>query len=583
MKTLLSGNEAIARGAWEAGLVVAAAYPGTPSTEILENLADYPDIYCEWSPNEKVALEVASGASLAGVRALAVMKHVGLNVASDPFMTLSYTGVKGGMVVVVADDPELHSSQNEQDSRHYARMANVPVIEPSDSAEAREFVKAAFSISERFDTPVLLRTTTRVSHSRSTVPIPAKGSRRVPAAASIARDQRKFVMVPAYARLRHHDVLRRHDLLAAFGAKTKLNRIEPGKKALGIVTSGIAYQYVKEAFPDASILKLGFSYPLPERLIRRFAATVKRLVVVEELDPFLEEQIRALGIRAEGKSLLPLFGELNPAIVADALGPRRRRAKPVAGLPPRPPSLCPGCGHMAFFNMLRPHRPFVAGDIGCYTLAAAPPLEMIHTCLCMGGGISQAHGISKAFAGGEQKKTAAVIGDSTFLHSGLHALLNVGYNRGNVAVFILDNRTTAMTGRQEHPGTGKTIRGDEAPAVNCADLARALGISHVETVDPYDFAATRAAIARAMETPGPTVVVVQRPCLLLSKKKPGTVHAVDPAICIGCKRCLTVGCTALSFIGKGKSGKSVIDPVPCAGCGVCADACPQKAISPVKP
>jgi indolepyruvate ferredoxin oxidoreductase alpha subunit len=592
MKDILSGNEAIARGAWEAGVRFAAAYPGTPSTEILEAMPQYaPEIACEWSPNEKVALEVGFGASLAGARVLVAMKHVGVNVAADPLFTASYTGVEGGLVLVSADDPAQHSSQNEQDNRQYAKFAKIPLLEPSDSQEAKDFVRLGCELSERFDTPVLLRTTTRISHSQSVVEM---GERQAPEPpARLRRDIGKYVMVPSNATKRHPLVEQRLRDMAELAETLPINFIEEGDPAVGIVASGAAYAYAREAFPSASFLKLGMAWPLPRRLIERFRAQIERLYVVEELDPFLEEAIRLLGVRVDGgKGLLSLVGELDPGMVARGLtadgapGARhdflRLVAEPVADLPGRPPTFCPGCSHRGVFVVLRKLGVFVSGDIGCYTLGALPPFESLHTCVCMGASIGGAHGVETVLSGdGSERRVrdraVAVIGDSTFFHSGLTPLLDVAWNGSSTVTIILDNRTTAMTGGQDNPGTSRTLGGREARAIDIPDLCRALGIRHVTTVDPGDLAAVEAALREALAVEGPSVVIAQSPCVLQYRIRRQAWH-VDPDRCTGCKACLKVGCVGLALVEDGEKWRVEIVPSQCNGCGVCAQLCRQEAI-----
>jgi len=473
MKVILSGNEAIARGAYEAGVVVATAYPGTPSTEIIENVARYEGIYAEWSPNEKVALEVATGAAIGGCRALAAMKHVGVNVAADPLFTVSYTGIKGGLVIVTADDPEMHSSQNEQDNRNYAKFAKVPMLEPADSQEAKDFIKQAFELSERFDTPVFVRTTTRISHSKSVVEMSEPHER--PPKPALAKQPEKYVMVPAHARKRHPLVEQRIKDLEAFAEEFPENRMEIQDTSVGIIASGTCYQYAKEAFPGYSFLKLGMVYPLPKNKIKEFARKVKKLYAFEELDPFFEEQVRALGIEILGKEVFLCAGNLIPALLSRGFGDqwnRNKKDESLPYLPSRPPTMCPGCPHRGLFYALNKLKVFVAGDIGCYTLACLPPLKAVDTCICMGASIGHAMGLDKALGSEALGKVVAVIGDSTFLHSGITGLLDVAYNRGACTIIILDNWTTAMTGRQDHPGTGMTIKGDTTSKVDYVKLAK---------------------------------------------------------------------------------------------------------------
>jgi len=581
-KRLFSGNEAIARGAYEAGVRVAAGYPGTPATEILESLAKYEGVYAEWSVNEKVALEVASGASIAGARALAAMKHVGLNVASDPLMTLSYTGVGGGLVIVTADDPGHHSSQNEQDNRNYAAFAKLPMLEPADSGEAYRFARLAFALSEKFDTPVLVRTTTRISHSRSVVTEGRPGRPR--AARMPAPDPAKYVMIPGYSEARHEFVEDRLAKLGEFAESFEHNRAELRSKSIGVITSGISYQYVREAAPSASVLKLGMCYPLPAGMMRDFAARVKKLYVVEELDPFIERQVLAQGIKAAGKlsrpGFLPLTGELDTDTVRAALSGSMVQAVPgrASGIPSRTPALCPGCPHRGVFYALKKCGYFVAGDIGCYTLAHAEPLSSVHTTLCMGAGISQAHGMMKAIdASGDDTswmKLAAVIGDSTFLHSGMAALLNTVYNRGSGVVVVLDNKTTAMTGRQAHPGTGATLAGDKTKHTDVVDVVRGLGVRDVTVIDPYDVGALIELLSSHGSGKGPRVIVARRPCVLMERKRPPKPFAVDAALCVNCGDCLDTACPAISRKGE----VVTIDPAQCTACGICAAACGAGAI-----
>lgn len=572
MKKILSGNEAIARGAFEAGVSFVSAYPGTPSTEILQTVAEeYPAIHAEWNPNEKVALEVAAGASYAGARCMAVMKHVGVNVAADPLMTLPYTLIRGGLVLVSADDPELFSSQNEQDNRHYARFAKIPMLEPSTSQEAKDFMIEAVRVSEEFGTPVLLRTTTRISHSMGVVELGNEKGGRIP---SLERHPAEWVMLPANARVRHPVIEERIIALKSYSDASPLNFMEIGSSKLGIISSGVAYQYAKEAFPEASFLKVGLSYPLPEELIRNFAAQVDELWVVEELDPFMEEQVKALGIDCRGKDRLPLCGELNPDIIRGAITgtvPEDRGVQP--DLPPRPPSMCPGCPHRSMLWALKRNKCFIAGDIGCYTLGFLPPLSAIDTTLCMGAGINHAHGMATVFGPGKEK-IAAVIGDSTFYHSGITGLLNLAYNKGAALIVILDNSTTAMTGSQDHPGTGVTVRGEQTLNLDLENLVRALGIGWVRTVDPYDIKQTRKDVKEALAFGGPSVIISKAPCVLLkSRKVSGRALTVDTDACTGCKVCIGLGCPAIEF----RDEKAHINEM-CVGCGVCADLCVPKAI-----
>jgi len=586
-RVILSGNEAIARGAYEGGVKVAAAYPGTPSTEILESLSKYDGLHVEWSPNEKVALEVAMGAAFGGARALVAMKHVGVNVAADPLFTLSYTGLRGGLVLVTADDPEMHSSQNEQDNRHYAKFAKVPMLEPSDSQEAKDFTILAFELSEKFDTPVMLRTTTRVSHSQSVVEL---GDRKEPPLKlGLVKDPKKFVMLPANARLRHPLVEKRMAELKRLAETFTGNRIEWGDKQVGIITSGIAYQYAKEIMPQASFLKLGMVYPLPSEMIKAFAKEVEKLFVVEELDPFIEEFVRTLGLDVVGKSVFPLCGELTPSIVARGL---KGEVVPPPGeiiqnLPPRPPIMCPGCPHRGIFTILSKLKLFVTGDIGCYTLGFLPPLQAIDTCVCMGASIGHALGLDKALGEEAQGKVVAVIGDSTFLHSGITPLLDVVYNKGKVTLIILDNGTTAMTGRQDHPGTGYTLKGEETFRVDLAKLAKALGVKYVRIVNPYQLKATERIIKKELQRPAPSVIISRAPCVLSRRERmvSGRPFLVDPDLCRGCRACLQLGCPAIAWEegnhdqeGRKKKGRAVIDKFLCNGCTLCVQICKFAAI-----
>jgi indolepyruvate ferredoxin oxidoreductase alpha subunit len=573
---LLSGNEAIARGAWEAGARLGSGYPGTPSSEILPALIALGDVYCEWSVNEKVALEVAAGASVAGARSLVTMKHVGLNVAADPLFTMAYTGVEGGLVIISGDDPSMHSSQNEQDNRNYARAAKLPMLEPSDSREAREMTMRAFELSEEFDTPVILRPVTRVCHSDGLVEV---GERQeVELRGDLEKQPEKYVMVPAYARKRRVEMAERIAQLVALAEEDgDLNREEMGDRSLGIIASGVAYQYAKEAFPEASFLKLGMVWPLPPERIRQFAAKVDRLFVVEELDPFLTEQILAMGVALEPVDESFRIGELTPGRVREMIaGESQPQAQGEAGLPPRPPTLCAGCPHRSVFLALRRLKAFVTGDIGCYTLGTLAPLEALHTCLCMGAGINEAHGIQKMR--GHEAPVVAVIGDSTFTHSGITGLVNVAYNAGVSTVLILDNRTTAMTGGQVHPGIGVTLSGLPGRELDFVKLADAVGIEDVRVVDPYDMAATEQAIREAMANPQPSVVIARRECVLHVREHPPAPQ-LDEERCIRCGRCIRIGCPAI-FDGSGEGERPLprIDPVLCNGCTMCAQVCPVDAL-----
>jgi indolepyruvate ferredoxin oxidoreductase alpha subunit len=569
MKELMLGNAAAARGLYEAGCGLISSYPGTPSTEITEQAARYREIHCEWAPNEKVAMEVAYGAALAGKRSACVMKHVGVNVAADPLFTISYTGINAGMVICVADDPGMHSSQNEQDSRHYAQAAKVPMLEPADSQEAYDFAQEAFRLSEEYDTPVFLKLCTRISHSQSIV---ETGQRQEPPRRPYEKNIPKYVMVPGNARPRHPVVEARTQALAALAETTPLNRVELGQdRTLGILTSSTCYQYAREVFgPQASILKLGLVNPLPTQKILDFAAQVDKLLVLEELDPILETHCRSLGLEVLGKSDLPMIGEFSQGLVAEKLG---RTPKPWVALdeavPQRPPVLCAGCPHRGLFYTLAKHKVTVLGDIGCYTLAAYEPLYAIETCACMGASVSSIHGFNKALGEESQGKTVAVLGDSTFMHSGMTGLANIAYNGSNSTVIILDNSTTGMTGHQQNPTTGKNLRGEPAAKIDLESLCHSLGIRRVRVVDPNDLKATEAAVVEELAAPEPSVIITRRPCALLKEVPKKPPIAVEPDKCKGCKLCMKLGCPALSW----KEKKAVVDPTQCVGCGVCAQLC----------
>lgn len=573
MKKLMLGNEAVARGLYEAGVKIVSSYPGTPSTEITEIAATYDDIYCEWAPNEKVAAEVAFGASLRGARAACAMKHVGLNVAADPLFTLSYTGVNGGLVMIVADDPAMHSSQNEQDSRHYAIGAKVPMLEPADSAEAKEFAKEAFRISEEYDTPVLLRMCTRIAHSQSMVELNERVEREV---GTYEKNPQKYIMVPANAKKRHPFVEERMQKLTDYAEHTYINRIEGLSTDKGIICSGTCYQYVKEVFGDTvSVLKLGMVNPLPVKAIKDFAATVDQLYVIEELDGIIENHVKALGISCTGKELFSAIGEFSQATIRAAFG----MEEPVmvttdTQIPVRPPVMCAGCPHRGLFYVLSKNKVTTLGDIGCYTLGSAAPLMALDSTLCMGASISGLHGFNKAGGGETEKKTVCVIGDSTFMHSGMTGLVNIAYNASNSTVIILDNSITGMTGHQQNPTTGYNIKGDPAAAVNLEELVRAIGIKRVRVVDPYNLQECEDVILEEMAVEEPSVIISRRPCMLLKYVKPKAPVKVNEDKCVGCKSCLKIGCPAVSF----KNGKAVIDTSLCVGCEVCTQMCKLEAI-----
>jgi len=593
MKEILSGNEAIARGAYEAGVLVATAYPGTPSTEILENITRYKEIDASWAPNEKVSLEVAMGASFAGARTLVAMKHVGVNVAADPLFTLSYTGIKGGLVLVTADDPEMHSSQNEQDNRNYARFAKVPMLEPGDSRECKEFTRLALELSEEYDTPVMLRTTTRISHGKSIVELEERVSGLpVPA---LVKNAAKQVMLPNNARVRHPLVEDRMRRLSEAADSMAVNRMELRDTGIGIITSGVCYQYVREVLPQASILKLGLVNPLPHGLIREFAGKVDRLFVVEELDPFIEEQVKAMGIPVSGKDFIPICGELTPGRLLQAFRGQDvgLEAEPAPAdepkgisLPGRPPNMCPGCPHRGVFYTFKRLKAYVTGDIGCYTLGFMPPLSSMETCVCMGASIGNATGTVKVVSEEEKKKVVAVIGDSTFLHSGVTGLMDMVYNNAHSTVVILDNRITAMTGRQDNPASGFTLMDEPSHRIDLELLCRALGVKHVRVVNPFDLDETRRVLQEEMERPETSVVITDKPCVLVKREgvfKRGPLYTVEVEKCTGCKACLGLGCPAIQWRSvDGGKGVSFIDPTLCTGCDVCRQLCKFDAIGRAK-
>ena len=573
MKKLMIGNEAVAAGLHDGGLSVVSSYPGTPSTEITEFLANYDDIKSEWAPNEKVALEVAFGASLAGARSACAMKHVGLNVAADPLFTLSYTGVNGGMVICVADDPGMHSSQNEQDSRHYAMASKVPMLEPSDSDEAYRFAKSAFALSEQFDTPVLLRMCTRIAHSQSIVEL---GEKEDAVLKDYAKDPAKYIMMPGNAIRRHPIVEKRIEDMTEFAETCEYNSVEMNSEEIGIITSGCSYLYVKEALGDkASILKIGMPYPLPVKMIKEFASKVKKLYVIEELDPIIENHVKSLGIEVVGKELFSILGEFSQATIKEAFGLDVGESVSADSIiPARPPMMCAGCPHRGIFYTLAKKKITVLGDIGCYTLGAVPPLAALDSTLCMGASISGLHGFNQARGEEAEGKSVAVIGDSTFMHSGMTGLVNVAYNATNSTVIILDNSITGMTGHQQNPTTGYNIKGDPAAKVDLEALCRALGINRVRVVDPYDLKACEEAIKEELGVAEPSVIISRRPCVLLKSVKALPALKVENDKCKSCKRCMGLGCPAISF----KDGKAKIDATLCVGCSVCKQLCAFDAI-----
>ena len=573
MKQLLIGNAAVACGLYEAGCSVISSYPGTPSTEITEFFSKYDDVYCEWAPNEKVATEAAFGAALRGKRSACCMKHVGLNVAADPLFTMSYTGVNAGMVICVADDPGMHSSQNEQDSRHYAIAAKVPMLEPSDSQEALDFAKLAYELSEEYDTPVFLKMCTRVAHSQSIVEI----GERTEITKEYTKNPQKFIMAPANAIRRHPFVEERTRKLTEFAETSSVNRIEEGdgSKDFGIITSSTSYQYVKEAFGDSvSVLKLGMINPLPVQLIKDFAAKVGKVYVVEELDPIIETHCRNIGVDVVGKDKFSILGEFSQKSIEQAFGIDDKTVFALdSDIPVRPPMMCSGCPHRGMYYVLAKHKITVLGDIGCYTLGAAPPLNALDMTLCMGASVSGIHGYNKAGGAETEGKTVCVIGDSTFMHSGVTGLINIAYNQSNSTVIILDNSITGMTGHQQNPTTGYSIKGDPAGKVNLEELCRSIGINSVRVVDPYDLEECEKVVLEELEKNEPSVIISRRPCILLKYVKPKKPLWVDPEKCKACKRCMKFGCPSISF----RDGHAVVDDTLCVGCSVCAQLCPFDA------
>ena len=576
MKKLMLGNEAFARGLYEAGCKVVSSYPGTPSTEITECVAKYDEVYAEWAPNEKVAMEAAIGASIAGARSFCAMKHVGLNVAADPLYTAAYTGVNGGMVIAVADDPGMHSSQNEQDSRHHAIASKVMMLEPSDSSECKEFAKIAFELSEQFDTPVIVRLSTRVSHSQSSVELCEREEKELK---EYKKTPQKYVMMPAFAKGRHVFVEERTAKLVEYAETSPLNRVEISDKAeFGVITSGAAYQYAKEALGErASVLKLGTVNPLPVKLIQNFASKYERVYIIEELDGIIESHCRNIGVNnVMGKEIFGYIGELSQSIIAEKLLGEKTEVQTFGeNIPVRPPVMCAGCPHRGLFYCLSKLKVMVSGDIGCYTLGAAAPLCAVDTTVCMGASISGLHGFNKARGAEAEKNSVAVIGDSTFMHSGMTGLVNIAYNATNSTVIILDNSITGMTGHQQNPTTGKNLKGDPAAAVNLEELCKAIGIKRVRVVDPYSLAETEAAIKEELAVEEPSVIISRRPCALLKYVKHKPALKVEADKCKGCKACMKLGCPAISM----NDGKAVIDHTQCVGCGICQEQCKFAAIN----
>lgn len=574
MKKLLLGNEAVARGLYEAGVRVVSSYPGTPSTEITEAAAKYDEMDCEWAPNEKVAAEVAIGASFAGARSFCAMKHVGLNVAADPFFTDSYIGVNGGFVLAVADDPGMHSSQNEQDSRNYANAAKVPMLEPSSSQECKEYAKLAYEISEQFDTPVMLRLTTRIAHSRSIVELCDRANDDIK---EYTKNPAKNVMLPANARPRHVFVEERLVKLQEYAESSGINKIEMFDDSIGIIAAGNCYQYAKEALGEnASYLKLGMLNPLPVELIKRFSQQVSKLYVIEELDDVIESHCLKNGIKVIGKEIFPRCGEFSQRVVKEIItGEKAESISLDMPIPVRPPVMCSGCPHRGLFYALKKCNVYVSGDIGCYTLGAAAPISMMDTSVCMGASVSALHGFNKVRGAESEKKSVAVIGDSTFIHSGITSLVDIAYNKTNSVVIILDNSITGMTGHQQNPTTGYTIKGDPTSSVSLEKLCAAIGINRVRVVDPYSLDETIAIVKEELDIAEPSVIISRRPCALLKYIKHKPALTVDTDKCIGCKKCLSIGCPSISVREK----KAVIDATQCVGCGVCAGLCPKKAIN----
>ncbi|WP_027218178.1 indolepyruvate ferredoxin oxidoreductase subunit alpha [Butyrivibrio fibrisolvens] len=568
MKEIMLGNKALARGLYEAGVCVASSYPGTPSTETTEEAAKYDEIYCEWAPNEKVALETAFGASLAGKRSYCAMKHVGLNVAADPLFTIAYTGVNAGLVINVADDPGMHSSQNEQDSRHYAIAAKIPMLEPSDSQEALDFAKRAYEISEQFDTPVLLKMCTRVAHSQSIVELHDRVELPVK---TYEKNPSKYIMTPANAKRRHPFVEERTKKLIEYAETCDLNRVEMADTKVGIITSSTSYQYVKEVYGDSvSVLKIGLINPLPVKLIKDFAAKVEKLVVIEELDPIIETHCKVLGLTVTGKDVFPMIDEFSQGLIASKMGLEDKPScTPIENLPVRPPVMCAGCPHRGMYYALSKNKITVLGDIGCYTLGSAQPLNAVDTTECMGASVSSIHGFNKALGKESEGRTVAVIGDSTFMHSGMTGLANIAYNQTNSTVLILDNSITGMTGHQQNPTTGYNIKGDPAGKINLEALCRAMGIENVRVVDPYNISECETAVKEELAKEAPSVIISRRPCALLKQVKHNPPIKVNTDKCKSCKSCMKIGCPAISM----KNGKAHVDPTLCVGCNVCTQLC----------
>ncbi len=575
MKKLMLGNQAIARGAYEAGARVATAYPGTPSTEITEYIAQYDEINTEWSVNEKVALEIGIGSSIAGARTLVTMKHVGLNVAADPFMSVSYPGVNAGLVIAIADDTGQHSSQNEQDTRYYGKFAKIPILEPSDSQECKNFVKIAFEISERFDTPVIIRITTRIAHSQSMVSLEEREDIELK---DYDQNPNKYIVAPAVAKKRRVVAEERLKELKDFAEKTELNRIEYNNKEIGIITSGLIYQYTKEVFADASILKLGISHPLPKNMIKKFIKNCDQVYIIEELEPIFEEEIKSWGLEVIGKELIPIIGELTPEIIRESITGSKKAGAELNltnELPSRPPTLCPGCHHRSVFYILKKLNIHVSGDIGCYTLGAFPPLNAMDTSICMGASIGMAFGFEKARGKNFAKKSVAVIGDSTFWHSGVTGLVDLVYNQGHTTVIILDNSVTAMTGHQDNPSTGFDIKGDPAPQISFKELGRSIGINRIKTVDAYDIDKLEEIIKEETNAEEASLIITKRPCIL--QKRVNMISKplnINPDKCTGCQACLEIGCPAISFV----NAVAEINPALCVGCGLCQKICKFDAI-----